>query len=152
MQYSDAKPAVILLAEDDRGDQELVRRALADSKFHNELKIVSDGQEALDYLLRKGKYTDPEIAPRPDLLLLDLNMPRMDGRTLLARIRKEPNIRQIPAVVLTTSKRDEDVCQAYDLGVNSYIMKPVTMDGFMHVISKLEEYWFQIVVLPAHRG
>lgn len=152
MQYSDAKPALILLAEDDPGDQELVRRALADSKFHNELRVVSDGREALDYLLQEGKYADPEAAPRPDLLLLDLNMPRMDGRKLLARIREDPKIRRIPAVVLTTSKRDEDVCEAYDLGVNSYIMKPVTMDGFMQVISKLEEYWFQIVVLPAHRG
>ncbi len=148
MQHDDPRPVVILLAEDDPGDQELVKRALTDSKLHNELRIVSDGQEALDYLLQKGTYAEGSTAPRPDLLLLDLNMPKIDGRTLLKRIRSEPEIRRIPVVILTTSKQESDILQAYDLGANSYIVKPVTMDGFVQVVSTLEEYWFQIVVLP----
>jgi len=148
MQQNDPRPAIILLAEDDPGDQELVKRALTDSKLHNELRIVRDGQEALDYLLQKGSYAKEDTAPRPDLLLLDLNMPKIDGRTLLKRIRSEPEIRRIPVVILTTSKQESDILQAYDLGANSYITKPVTMDGFVQVVSKLEEYWFQIVVLP----
>jgi CheY-like chemotaxis protein len=141
------KPAVILLAEDDPGDQEIVRRAFQNSKIRNELVIVSDGEEALDYLFHKGKYADADIAS-PDLILLDLNMPKIDGREVAQQIRSNAQLRYIPIVVLTTSKQEEDIVRSYNLGVNSYITKPVTIDQFIKVLQKLEEYWFQIVVLP----
>jgi len=142
------KPAVILLAEDDPGDQELTRRALEQSRIRNELYIVEDGEEALDYLLRRGKYEDPDSSPKPDLMLLDLNMPKMDGKQLLEQMRADPNLRRIPVVALTTSKQENDIIRTYDLGANSYIVKPVDMDQFVNAIKVLKDYWFQIVVLP----
>ena len=142
------KPAVILLAEDDPGDQELTRRALEQSRIRNELYIVEDGEEALDYLLRRGKYEDPASSPKPDLMLLDLNMPKMDGKQLLKQMRADPNLRRIPVVALTTSKQESDIIRTYDLGANSYIVKPVDMDQFINAIKVLKDYWFQIVVLP----
>ena len=142
------KPAVILLAEDDRGHQELTRRALAEGKIHNDLRIVEDGEEALDYLFRRGKYKDPATSPRPDLLLLDLNMPRVDGREVLQRLRADSKLCRMAVVVLTTSRQEEDILRSYELGCNSFITKPVDMDQFIRVIQALEEYWFQIVVLP----
>ena len=142
------KPAVILLAEDDPGDQELTRRALEQSRIRNELYIVEDGEEALNYLLRSGKYEDPASSPKPDLMLLDLNMPKMDGKQLLEQMRADPNLRRIPVVALTTSKQENDIIRTYDLGANSYIVKPVDMDQFVNAIKVLKDYWFQIVVLP----
>ncbi|MGB2769417.1 MAG: response regulator [Candidatus Zixiibacteriota bacterium] len=142
------KPAVILLAEDDPGDQELTRRALEQSLIRNELYIVEDGEEALNYLLRRGKYQDPASSPKPDLMLLDLNMPKMDGKQLLEQMRADPNLRRIPVVALTTSKQENDIIRTYDLGANSYIVKPVDMDQFVNAIKVLKDYWFQIVVLP----
>jgi CheY-like chemotaxis protein len=142
------KPAVILLAEDDPGDQELTRRALEQSRIRNELYIVEDGEEALDYLLRRGKYEDPTSSPKPDLMLLDLNMPKMDGKQLLKQMRADPRLRRIPVVALTTSKQESDIICTYDLGANSYIVKPVNMDQFINSIKVLKDYWFQIVVLP----
>ncbi|MGB7060937.1 MAG: response regulator [Candidatus Zixiibacteriota bacterium] len=142
------KPAVILLAEDDPGDQELTRRALEQSRITNHLHIVEDGEEALDYLLRRGKYQDPASSPKPDLMLLDLNMPKMDGKQLLEQMRADPNLRRIPVVALTTSKQENDIIRTYDLGANSYIVKPVDMDQFVNAIKVLKDYWFQIVVLP----
>ena len=142
------RPAVILLAEDDPGDQELTRRALEEGKVRNELHIVKDGEEALNYLFRRGEYEDPETSPLPDLFLLDLNMPKIDGRQVLAEIQKDPKLRRLSVVVLTTSSQEEDVLRSYDLGVNSFITKPVGIDQFIRVIHALEEYWFQIVVLP----
>lgn len=142
------KPAVILLAEDDPGDQELTRRALEQSRIRNELYIVEDGEEALDYLLRRGKYEDPASSPKPDLMLLDLNMPKMDGKQLLEQMRADPHLRRIPVVALTTSKQESDIIRTYDLGANSYIVKPVNMDQFINAIKVLKDYWFQIVVLP----
>ncbi|KPL01079.1 MAG: chemotaxis protein CheY [candidate division Zixibacteria bacterium SM23_73_3] len=142
------KPAVILLAEDDPGDQELTRRALEQSRIRNELHIVEDGEEALDYLLRRGKYEDPTTSPKPDLMLLDLNMPKMDGKQLLEQMRADPRLRRIPVVALTTSKQENDIVRTYDLGANSYIVKPVNMDQFVSAIKILKDYWFQIVVLP----
>ncbi|MCK4224312.1 MAG: response regulator [candidate division Zixibacteria bacterium] len=142
------KPAVILLAEDDPGDQELTRRALEQSRIRNELYIVEDGEEALDYLLRRGKYEDPASSPKPDLMLLDLNMPKMDGKQLLKQMRADPNLRRIPVVALTTSKQESDIIRTYDLGANSYIVKPVNMDQFINAVKVLKDYWFQIVVLP----
>ena len=142
------RPAIILLAEDDLGDQELTKRALEEGKIENELYIVKDGEEALDYLFRRGRYTDPETSPRPDLFLLDLNMPKLDGRQVLEQIRSIHELRNIRVVVLTTSRQEEDITRSYDLGVHSYITKPVDLDQFFNVIRTLEEYWFQIVVLP----
>jgi CheY-like chemotaxis protein len=142
------RPAIILLAEDDLGDQELTKRALEEGKVENELYIVKDGEEALDYLFRRGRYTDPETSPRPDLFLLDLNMPKLDGRQVLEQIRSIYELRNIRVVVLTTSRQEEDITRSYDLGVHSYITKPVDLDQFFNVIRTLEEYWFQIVVLP----
>ena len=148
MGHFDGKPAVILLAEDDPGDQELTRRALAQSRIRNELYIVEDGEEALDYLLRRGRYQDPDSSPKPDLMLLDLNMPKMDGKQLLEQMRADPNLRRIPVVALTTSKQENDIIRTYDLGANSYLVKPVDMDQFVNAIKVLKDYWFQIVVLP----
>jgi len=144
-----AKPAIILLVEDDRGSQELTRRALGEGKIRNELRIVEDGEEALAYLFRRGKYKDPATSPRPDLLLLDLNLPRVDGREVLEQIRADSKLRRMAVVVLTTSRQEEDILRSYELGCNSFITKPVDINQFMQVIQALERYWFQIVVLPA---
>ena len=148
MAATEKRPAIILLAEDDLGDQELTKRALEEGKVENELYIVKDGEEALDYLFRRGRYTDPETSPRPDLFLLDLNMPKLDGRQVLEQICSIHELRNIRVVVLTTSHQEEDITRSYDLGVHSYITKPVNLDQFFNVIRALEEYWFQIVVLP----
>lgn len=142
------RPAVILLAEDDRADQVLTRRALERGKLKNDLYIVEDGEEALDYLLRRGKYVNPEDSPRPDLVLLDLNMPKLDGREVLAEIKRHESLRNLSVIVLTTSSQDEDVLRSYDLGVSSYITKPVSMEQFVSVIQTIQEYWFEVVVLP----
>jgi len=148
MEQFNGKPAVILLAEDDPGDQELTQRALEQSRIRNELYIVEDGEEALDYLLRRGKYEDPASSPKPDLMLLDLNMPKVDGKRVLEQMRADPNLRRVPVVALTTSRQEQDIISTYDLGVNSYIVKPVNMDQFINAIKVLKDYWFQIVVLP----
>lgn len=118
------------------------------SRIRNELYIVEDGEEALNYLLRRGEYEDPASSPKPDLMLLDLNMPKMDGKQLLEQMRADPNLRRIPVVALTTSKQENDIIRTYDLGANSYIVKPVDMDQFVNAIKVLKDYWFQIVVLP----
>ncbi len=144
----DAKPAIILLVEDDPGDQELTLRAFEESKLKNELHIVEDGEEAINYLLRQGKYVDAASSPKPDLILLDLNLPKMDGRQVLERIRHEPELRRMAVVVLTTSRQEQDIIRSYDLGCNSFITKPVDMVQFAKVIESLEQYWFQIVLLP----
>jgi CheY-like chemotaxis protein len=144
-----ATPVNILLADDDPGDCNLTQRAFASAKLSNRLYVVNDGQEALDFLLHRGRYEDPEDAPRPDLVLLDLNMPKVDGREVLERMRSESTLRRIPVVVLTTSKQEEDILRSYDLGVNSYINKPVSITAFMETVHALENYWFQIVVLPS---
>jgi CheY-like chemotaxis protein len=143
-----AKPAIILLVEDDRGSQELTRRALGEGKIRNELRIVEDGEEALAYLFRRGKYKDPATSPRPDLFLLDLNLPRVDGREVLEQIRADSKLRRMAVVVLTTSRQKEDILRSYERGCNSFITKPVALNQFMQVIQALERYWFQIVVLP----
>ena len=142
------KPAVILLVEDDLGDQELTRRALRQWKVKNDLYIVQDGEEALDYLFHRGRYQDAASAPAPQLVLLDLNLPKLDGRQVLQRIREDPTLRGLVVVVLTTSKEETDVIRSYDLGVNSYVTKPMDIQQFIQVIHELEHYWFQIVVLP----
>ena len=148
MTPDDARAAVILLVEDDPDDQELTKRAFRSSKLRNQLRIVSDGEAALNYLYRRGEFSEPRKSPRPDLILLDLNMPKLDGRAVLGQIKIDPELRQIPVVILTTSSSDEDVVRSYDLGVNSYVPKPVHMDDFVLAIQQLEHYWFELVILP----
>lgn len=138
---------VILMADDDPEDVMLARDALAESRLANKLNVVENGEELLDYLYQRGKYNE-QNAPRPGLILLDLNMPRLDGREALARIKNDASLRRIPVVVLTTSKAEEDVYRSYDLGANSYITKPVTFDSLVNVVRSLAEYWFGIVQLP----
>ena len=142
------KNATILLVEDDPGDQELTRRALEEDVVHTDLRIVNDGKEALDYLHREGAFSDPENSPRPDLILLDLNMPRVDGRQVLEQVREDPDISRIPVIALTTSDEEEDVLRSYDLGCKSFIKKPVEIDTFIETIRELQHYWFELVTLP----
>ena len=142
------KPITILLADDDADDRMLARDALKESRLANDLRFVENGEELLDYLHRRGAYADPAISPTPGLILLDLNMPRKDGREALREIKSDPALRHIPIVVLTTSKAEEDIYRTYDLGVNSFITKPVTFDGLVNVMRTLGTYWFEIVVLP----
>jgi CheY-like chemotaxis protein len=141
------KPITILMADDDADDRSLAREALLEGRLANDLRFVDDGEDLLAYLRRQGKYAGGD-APRPGLVLLDLNMPKMDGRTALKEIKNDPDLRQIPVVALTTSKADEDVHRAYDLGVNSYIVKPVTFEALVDILQTLGKYWFEIVELP----
>jgi len=142
------EPITILMADDDADDRRLTRDALEESRLANDLRFVENGEELLDYLRNQGKFTDVEKAPRPGLILLDLNMPRKDGRTALKEMKADPDLRQIPVTVLTTSKADEDIFRSYDLGVNSYIVKPVTFEALVDILQTLEKYWFEIVELP----
>jgi two-component system, chemotaxis family, response regulator Rcp1 len=135
----------ILLVEDNPGDVRLTIEALREGRVLNNLHVASDGVEALEYLNREGKFPD---AVRPDMILLDLNLPRMDGRELLAEIKSSPDLRRIPVVILTTSKAEEDIVQTYDLHANCYITKPVDLDSFMEVVKSIEDFWFTIVKLP----
>lgn len=145
------EPITILMADDDADDRRLTKDALEESRLANDLRFVENGEELLLYLRHQGKYADAKDAPRPGLILLDLNMPRMDGRTALKEIKADPDLRQIPVTVLTTSKADEDIFRSYDLGVNSYIVKPVTFEALVDILQTLEKYWFEIVELPPDR-
>ena len=138
----------ILMADDDPDDRLLAERALHEYRLKNGIRFVEDGEELMDYLYRRGKYSAPGAAPTPGLILLDLNMPRKDGREALAEIKRDPVLHKIPVVVLTTSKAEEDIVRAYDLGVNSYITKPVSFQGLAEVMKTLSVYWFEIVKLP----
>jgi CheY-like chemotaxis protein len=141
------RPFTILLADDDEEDRELARDALQDSRLANEMKFVVDGQDLLDYLHHEGRWTEDD-SPRPGIILLDLNMPKKDGREALAEIKADDSLRRIPIVVLTTSKDDADVLKTYDLGVSSFITKPVTFAGLVEVMRTWTQYWFEIVELP----
>jgi CheY-like chemotaxis protein len=141
----------ILLAEDDPDDRLLTRRALEKSRIANSISTVEDGEELMQYLRHEGEYSDPEDAPRPGLILLDLNMPRMDGREALKKIKSDPDLRRIPVIVLTTSEAEQDILQSYDLGVNAFVTKPVTFDGLADAIQALGDFWFEIVKLPSER-
>ena len=141
----------ILMADDDEDDCMLAHEALIESRLANDLHFVKDGEELMDYLYRRGQYAAPSRAPRPGLILLDLNMPRKDGREALIQIKNDPNLRQIPVVVLTTSKAEEDIYRSYDLGANSFITKPVTFASLVEVIRTIGKYWFEIVELPLER-
>jgi CheY-like chemotaxis protein len=127
----------------------LTRRALQDDVVHTTLHIVSDGEEAMDFLLHRGDYADRTRAPRPDLMLLDLNMPKLDGRQVLQQVRQDARLRRLPIVVLTTSKQEEDIIRSYDLGCNSFITKPVDLTEFMRTVKGLGSYWFELVTLPS---
>ena len=135
----------ILLVEDNPGDVRLIQEALRDGKVWNNPHVVSDGEAALDFVYRRGAFTD---SPRPDMILLDLNLPKKDGREVLATIKSDPDLKRIPVVVLTTSKEEEDVLRAYNLAANCYVTKPVEFEEFMKVIRMIEDFWLTIVALP----
>ncbi len=142
------EPAVLLLAEDDSDDRLLVKDALGECQWRAELRCVANGEELVDYLQHRGAYAGTD-APRPGLILLDLNMPRKDGRQALREIKGDPVLRQIPVVVLTTSKAETDVNTSYDLGASSFISKPVQFEDLVKVIRLIGQYWFNMVKLPA---
>ena len=142
---TNGSPIEILLVEDSPGDVRLTVEALAEAKVTNTLHVVEDGVEAMDFLNRRGRYA---AAPRPDLILLDLNLPRKDGREVLAEIKKDPKIKHIPVVVLTTSKAEHDVFRSYSLHANCYITKPVDFDQFIEVVKSIEDFWLSVVRLP----
>jgi two-component system response regulator len=143
-----AKPILILMAEDDADDRLLVKEALEESRVLNELRFVEDGEELLDYLRKQGRYAGEGESPRPGLVLLDLNMPRKDGREALREIKADPDLRRIPIVVMTTSKAEEDIFRSYDSGASSYITKPVTFDRLVELMKTLGQYWIEFVELP----
>jgi CheY-like chemotaxis protein len=142
---SEVRPIVILLVEDSLADVRLTREALKDAKVVNILEVVQDGMEAMAYLHEEGNYAH---APRPDLILLDLNLPRKDGREVLAEIKQDEALKRIPIVVLTTSKVEEDIIRSYDLWANAYVTKPMRLQEFLRVIHALEEFWLAVVTLP----
>ncbi len=150
---SDTRAVVILLADDDPDDREMMRRALERNNLVGDFHAVRDGEELMDYLHHRGSFAPPAASPRPGLILLDLNMPRKDGREALAEIKAHPQLRRIPVVVVTTSNAEQDISIAYDLGSNSFISKPVTLKGLVEVTKVLGEYWFKTASLPdANKG
>ncbi len=141
------RPVEILLVEDNPGDADLARVALKKSKIHNSLNVVDDGELAMAYLHHQEPFTN---ATRPDLILLDLNLPKKDGREVLGEIKADPDLRRIPVVILTTSRAEEDVLKSYNLHANCYITKPIDLSQFMRVVKSIEDFWLSIVVLPSH--
>ncbi len=142
------KPVTILMADDSSDDRFLAREALRESLVVNDLREVEDGEELMDYLHRRGEYSDPESSPRPGLILLDLNMPRKSGREALEEIKEDENLRRIPIVVLTTSEDEADIIASYDLGVSSFITKPVTFERLVEIMKAFGKYWIEIVSIP----
>jgi len=142
---SGSRPISILLVEDNPGDVRLTMEALKEGKVHNDLRVAADGVEAIAMLRREGKYAG---LSRPDLILLDLNLPRMDGREVLAEIKTDPVLKRIPVVVLTTSKAEEDVMRSYNLYANCYVTKPVDLEQFIHVVRSIDSFWLSVVELP----
>lgn len=142
------RPITILMADDDPDDRLLARDAFEEARMANDVRFVEDGEQLLDYLHRRGPWAEPGAAPRPGLILLDLNMPKKDGREALEEIKRDPALRRIPVVVLTTSKAETDILRTYDLGVNSFITKPVSFDSMVETVRALGRYWFEIVALP----
>ena len=143
------KPIDILLVEDNPGDADLAREALEGGKIKNNLFVVHDGETAMDFLFKAGPYTD---MPRPDLILLDLNLPRKDGREVLSDIKSHKDLKRIPVVILTTSKSEEDILKSYNLHANCYITKPIDLNQFVKVVRSIENFWLSIVVLPPNGG
>jgi len=142
------KRITILMAEDQTDDQILMRRALGESRLLHELYIVKDGEELLDYLYHRRQYSELAIAPRPDLILLDLYLPKIDGKEALQAIKADPKLRRIPIVVLTSSRAEEDIRHSYELGASSYLTKPMTFELLVEAVNTLGDYWFDIVELP----
>jgi two-component system response regulator len=145
------RPITILMADDDADDRLLTQEAFEASQLANELKFVQDGVQLLDYLYRRNEFADPATSPRPSIILLDLNMPKKDGREALAEIRKDPQLSNIRIIVLTTSKAEEDIYRTYNLGAASYITKPVTFEALVDVVRTLGKYWLEIVELDNGR-
>jgi CheY-like chemotaxis protein len=137
------------MAEDDPDDRLLAKEALEESLLASDLRFVADGEELMDYLYRRGMYQTLDDAPRPGLILLDLNMPKKDGREAIREIKADPNLRSIPIVVLTTSRAEEDISRSYELGVSSFIMKPAAFETLVDVMKTLSKYWFEVVQLPS---
>ena len=142
------QPVTILLVEDNLQDIEITRRAFAKGRVRNDLMVVRDGEEALGYLYHRGKFQDPSTSPRPGMILLDLNLPKVGGLEVLQRIKNDDHLKTIPVIVLTVSQREQDVVQSYNLGVNTYIQKPVEFEKFMGVVNAVHEYWILIATLP----
>lgn len=142
---SHANSITILLVEDNLGDADLAREALEGSALANDLRVVEDGEKAMAFLRRQGAYAE---APRPDLILLDLNLPRKDGREVLAEIKADEHLKRIPVVILTTSRAEEDILKSYNLHANCYIAKPIDLNHFLRVVRSIEEFWLSTVVLP----
>jgi len=149
---TEGKMISILLADDDPDDRKLTQEAFSENRLVNSLDCVEDGEELMDYLHRRGKYSHLRGEALPGLILLDLNMPRKDGREALKEIKADPELRRIPIVVLTTSKAEEDIVRTYDLGVNSYVTKPVTFKSLVELVKVLGRYWFEVVELPPEQG
>jgi len=143
--------AVVLLVEDNPADQQLTIRAFKKGHVNTNLQIANDGVEAMAYLLGEGKYQDRELYPIPDMVLLDINMPRMDGKQVLQKIRENDSLKIIPVIMLTTSDQEKDIIDSYHLGVNAYISKPVRIKDFMEVVNKLEDFWFSLNTMPPKR-
>lgn len=141
-------PLTVLLIEDNPRDIRLTQRAFKQTEMTHDLRVVRDGDEALAYLHREGAYGDPRSAPRPDVILLDLNLPRMGGHELLRRVKQDPRFKHVPIIVLTTSGRPDDVLQAYDAGANAYLLKPVEFTRFTEVLEQLGKFWLETVQLP----
>lgn len=139
------RPIVILMVEDNPGDVRLTQETLKEGKVHNTMHVVWDGEEAMTFLRRKGKYAD---APRPDIILLDLNLPKKDGREVLAEIKEDPSLKRIPVVILTTSRAEEDILRSYELHANCYITKPVGLEQFLEVVKRINGFWLEVVTLP----
>lgn len=139
---------IILIADDDAEDRMLLKEALEENRLKNSLQFVENGEELMDYLQHRGKFSDKDKYPAPGLILLDLNMPKKDGREALKEIKADPHLRLIPVVVLTTSKAEEDILKTYGLGVSSFITKPVTFTSLVGMMKTLSDYWFEIVELP----
>jgi two-component system response regulator len=144
----DRRRITILLADDDEDDRHITRSALEEARVLNDFRTVGDGVELLDYLRRRGQYADAELSPRPDLILLDLNMPRMNGREALAAIKEDPALRSIPVVALTTSTAEADIANVYALGASSYVTKPVTFPELVDIMGWISRYWIEIVESP----
>lgn len=147
---SEGNSVKILVADDDADDRLLIGDAFDENHLNNPIDFVEDGEQLLDYLNRRGKFASLEGESYPGIILLDLNMPKVDGRTALAEIKKDPKLCRIPVIILTTSKAEEDILRTYGLGVNSFITKPVTFDALIEVVRTIGEFWFQIVALPPH--
>lgn len=152
MLQGNAIPVMILIADDDEDDRLLTRQALEEAHLSNDVRFVEDGEELMNYLRRQGKYSGGDgRAPRPGLILLDLNMPKKDGRECLREIKADDDLRDIPVVILSTSREDEDISRSYQLGVNSFISKPVTFTGLVDALKVMGRYWFELVELPPPR-